>query len=173
MKEIGLFFWKIIVTIAHWILSLLYKLLGKELTDDAFESWLQFIKFGMVGALNTVLNYVITEAGYFFLSTLMSNKTLALQISQTAAFVITVFISYLINNAMVFKKEEGKTRNPVKTLIKTYIAYSVTGLFLNNLLIYIEINILNMSTMIAPLINIILDVPINFFLNKLWAYKTE
>lgn len=173
MKRIGLFFWKIIVTIARSVLSMLYKIFGKELTDEAFEGWLQFIKFGMVGVLNTLINYVITEVGYIALLKIINDRTLSLQISQTAGFIITVFISYLINNAVVFKKEEGQTRNPIKTLVKTYVAYSVTGLFLNNLLIYMEINIFNMSALIAPLINIIIDVPINFFLNKLWAYKAD
>lgn len=173
MKKIGLFLWNIIVVIARAVLSVLYKVIGKELTEEAFEAWMQFVKFGLVGVLNTVLNYMITEGGYYALRGLVGNEALTLQITQTAGFIITVFISFLINNALVFKKEEGKTRNPWKTLLKTYIAYSVTGLFLNNVLIYIEINIFHLSALIAPIINLLVDVPINFFLNKLWAYKTE
>lgn len=173
MKSFGMFCWNIIVAIAHAVLKVLYGIVGKELTDEAFEGWLQFIKFGLVGVLNTVFNYIITEGGYFMLKGVIGNDALALQISQTVGFIITVFISFLINNALVFKKEEGKTRNPWKTLLKTYIAYSVTGVFLNNVLIYVEMNMLHMSPLIAPIINLIVDVPINFFLNKLWAYKTE
>lgn len=173
MKKIGMLLWNIIIIIARAILNVIYKIFNKELTDEAFKSWEQFIKFGLVGALNTVLNYIITETGYFFLRNPLEDETLALQIAQTTAFVITVFISFLINNAVVFKKEEGETRNPWLTLLKTYVAYSVTGIFLNNLLVYIEMNIIHMSALIAPIINLIVDVPINFFLNKLWAYKTK
>ena len=173
IKTIGLSLWNIIVTIAHAVLTVLYKIIGKELTDEAFDGWIQFVKFGMVGVLNTVLSYLITEGGYFALRKPLGSETLALQISQTAAFIITVFISYLINSTLVFKKEEGKERNPWKTLIKTYIAYSFTGILLNNVLIYIEVELLHFSPLIAPLLNLIIDVPVNFFMNKLWAYRTE
>ena len=173
MSKVGAFFWNIIIAIAHAVLSVLYKIIGKELTDESFDKWLQFIKFGMVGALNTVLSYIITEAGYFFLISIINNNSLSLQISQTVAFIITVFISFLLNNAFVFTKGEGEKRNPLKTLLKTYVAYSVTGIFLNNILVYIELNLLHISPIIAPLINLVVDVPINFFMNKLWAYKTE
>ena len=173
MKNIGLFLWNIILVIARAVLSFIYKIIHKELTDDAFESWVQFIKFGMIGLLNTVLNYIITEVGYFLLRGPVHNDTVSLQISQTIGFIITVFISFMLNSTFVFKEDEGKTRNPWLTLLKTYVAYSVTGIFLNNILIYIEIKILNMSALIAPIINVIIDVPVNFFINKLWAYKTK
>ena len=172
MKRIGGFFWKLIVKIAHAILTVLYKIIKKDLTDEAFASWLQFIKFGMVGLMNTLLNYVITEFGYFLLHDHMKD-TLALQISQTTGFMITVLISFLINNALVFTKKPGEKRNPWMTLLKTYIAYSVTGIFLNNILVYLEMEYLHISPVIAPIINLVVDVPVNFFLNKLWAYKTE
>lgn len=172
-KNIGMVLWNVILTIAHVVLTVLYKIIGKELTDEAFEAWVQFIKFGMVGVLNTVLSYIITEGGYFLLRNPLGSETLALQVSQTAAFIITVFISYLINSTLVFKKENGKERNPWKTLIKTYIAYSFTGVFLNNVLLYIEVELLHISPLIAPVINLIVDVPVNFFMNKLWAYKSE
>lgn len=171
MRTIAGCIWNVILLIAHTILDVIYKLLHRELTDEAFLSWVQFIKFGMVGFMNTILNYLITEGGYYLLRNFI-NGTLALQISQTLGFVITVFISFLINNVFVFTKGENESRNPWLTLIKTYIAYSVTGVFLNNILVYVEMNILHMSAVIAPLINLIVDVPINFFLNKLWAYKT-
>ncbi len=173
IKTIGITLWNIIITIAHVVLTFIYKVIGKELTDNIFDSWIQFVKFGMVGVLNTVISYLITEGGYFVLRKPLGNETVALQISQTSAFIITVFISYLINSELVFKKEEGKNRNPWKTLLKTYIAYSFTGLFLNNVLLYIEVGLLHISPLIAPVINIIIDVPVNFFMNKLWAYKTE
>lgn len=173
MKKCGLFLWNLILVIARGVLSFIYRIFHRELTEEAFAGWIQFIKFGMVGVLNTVLNYLITEAGYFLMRRSIGDDSLALQISQTIGFVITVFISFLLNNALVFTKEEGQERNPLLTLLKTYIAYSFTGIFLNNVLVYLEINIVHMSALVAPLVNIIVDVPINFFMNKLWAYKTK
>lgn len=173
MKKICGFFWSLILSIATKILNIIYGIIHKELTDEIFEGWVQFIKFGMIGALNTVLNYIITEVGYYLLKEKVGDNSLALQISQTIGFIITVFISFLLNNSFVFRKEEGQQRNPLITLIKTYIAYSFTGVFLNNVLVYIEINMIHMSALIAPVINLVVDVPINFFMNKLWAYKVK
>lgn len=172
MKKVTRFIWKLIVKIAHGILSALYGIAHKELTDETFEAWLQFIKFGMVGVFNTVLNYVLTMSFYSLLSRRLQD-TLSMQIAQTTGFIITVFTSFLLNNNLVFKKQDGQYRNPWLTLLKTYIAYSVTGLFLNNVLIYVEMSVLGLPAAVAPILNIVVDVPVNFFLNKLWAYKTK
>ena len=51
----------------------------------------QFIKFGMVGVLNTMLAYIINNGSYYLLN-------LNEQISNIIAFIITVFISYILNN---------------------------------------------------------------------------
>ena len=47
-----------------------------------------------------------------------------------------------------------------------------TGIILANVLSFVWINILGISKYIAPLINLIVSVPVNFFMNKLWAYKS-
>ena len=172
MKKVTTFIWKLIVKIAHGILSVIYGIIHKELTDEAFEAWLQFIKFGMVGVFNTVLNYVLTMCFYSLFSRHLQD-TLSMQIAQTLGFIITVFTSFLLNNNLVFKKKEGQYRNPWLTLLKTYIAYSVTGLFLNNVLIYVEMSVFGVPAAVAPIMNIVVDVPVNFFLNKLWAYRTK
>ena len=54
------------------------------------ELFIQFFKFGIVGAINTILSYVITNGCYYLLS-------LNEQFSNIIAFVITVFISFMLN----------------------------------------------------------------------------
>ncbi len=67
-------------------------------------------------------------------------------------------------------RETGR-KSVWKTLLKTYITYSVTGLFLNAALLYLWVQVLHISEFIAPLLNIPFSVPINFILNKCWAFK--
>ena len=55
-------------------------------------------------------------------------------------------------------------------MFKTYCAYALTGLILNNVLLYLWISVLGINKMIAPIINLIINIPINFFMNKLWAF---
>ena len=60
-----------------------------------------------------------------------------------------------------------------KALLKTYMAYGFTGIILNNILSFIWIDKVGISKFIAPLINLIVSVPLNFIINKLWAFKSE
>lgn len=122
----------------------------------------QFIKFGLVGGINTILSYAITNIGFYVLK-------LHEQLSNIIAFVITVFISFILNSKFVFKQEEK--RSFWKSLFKAYASYSITGLFLTAILLYLEEQILGIPHYIATLMNLIVTIPINFILNKLWAFK--
>lgn len=126
---------------------------------------IQFIKFGMVGAINTVLSYGITNIGYYVLN-------LHEQICNIIAFLITVFISFLLNSKFVFNKGKEKI-SFWKSLLKVYASYSITGLFLTAILLYVEENIFGIPHYIATLMNLVVTIPINFILNKFWAYKDK
>ena len=126
---------------------------------------IQFIKFGIVGAINTVLSYIISNGCYYLLH-------MHEQISNAIAFVITVFISFMLNGKFVFKEDEEK-RNFWKSLIKVYASYSITGLFLTAGLLYVEEQIWGIPHYIATLMNLIVTIPINFILNKFWAYNEK
>lgn len=133
--------------------------------EEIKESILQFMKFGTVGAINTVLSYVITNTSYYLLH-------LHEQISNIIAFVITVFISFMLNGKFVFT-EEKENRNFWKTLLKVYVSYSVTGVFLTAILLYLEEQLLGIPHYIATLMNLVVTIPVNFILNKFWAYKKK
>lgn len=129
------------------------------------ETITQFIKFGIVGAINTVLSYIITNLGFYMLK-------LHAQVANLVAFVITVFISFILNGKFVFN--EGKEKQIIwKSLPKVYASYSVTGLFLTGLLLHIEEQMLGIPHYIATLINLLFTIPINFILNKFWAFREK
>ena len=131
--------------------------------EETRETIIQFIKFGIVGAINTVLSYGITNLGYYAIG-------LNEQISNIIAFVITVFISFLLNGKFVFNENEEK-QSFWKSLLKVYISYSITGLFLTAILLYFEEQKLGIPHYIATLMNLVITVPLNFILNKFWAYR--
>ena len=126
---------------------------------------IQFIKFGIVGGINTVLSYLITNGCYYLLD-------LHEQISNLIAFLITVYISFTLNSKFVFNENE-ENRNYWKSLLKVYASYSITGLFLTAILLYIEEELIGIPHYIATLMNLIVTVPINFILNKFWAYNAS
>lgn len=126
---------------------------------------IQFIKFGIVGAINTVLSYIITNTCYYVLH-------LHAQISNIIAFIITVYISFMLNGKFVFNKDSEK-RSFWRSLAKVYASYSITGLFLTAILLYVEEQLIGIPHYIATLMNLIVTIPINFILNKFWAYKEK
>lgn len=138
---------------------------NKENKENLKKAIIQFIKFGTVGAINTVLSYAITNGAYYLLH-------LHEQISNIIAFVITVFISFMLNGRFVFT-ENKEERNFWKSLLKVYASYSITGVFLTAILLYIEEEIIGIPHYIATLMNLVVTVPINFILNKFWAYKEK
>lgn len=125
---------------------------------------MQFLKFGIVGGLNTVLSYLIYLAGV--------RLGLHYAAANFVAFVITVFISYMLNGNFVFK-EEGNQRFDFKTLMKVYASYSVTSLFLATILLWFEVDVLGLPEEIGPVINLFITVPVNFLFNKFWAYRKK
>ena len=186
---------------------------------------IQFIKFGIVGAINTVLSYGINNGCYYLFG-------LHEQISNFIAFVITVFISYVLNSKYVFDDEEpqegGETQAPHtrwakvspcprsvpasevcppalppsprprsvptyeacppaiapsprpeksgfswKALGKVYASYALTELVIMGILLFVEERIFGMQHFIATFLNLAVTVPLNFLLNKFWAYRNN
>ena len=130
------------------------------------QSAVQFLKFCVVGVSNTVLAYLINITALKLLSGYSVEYDYV--IANAAAFVISVFWSFMLNNRFVFQSKG----NPIRTLLKTYAAYAFTGLFLNNILSCLWIRVFGMSKFIAPIPNLLISVPINFVINKYWAYQS-
>lgn len=126
---------------------------------------IQFLKFGIVGVINTVLSYIITNGCYYIFH-------LHAQVSNFIAFAITVFISFNLNGKFVFN-ENNEKRSFWKSLLKVYASYSITGLFLTAILLYIEEQVFGIPHYIATLMNLVITIPVNFILNKCWAYKSK
>ena len=139
--------------------------------DSGIDGLIQFIKFGIVGVSNTVLSYVINVLVLLMMRPM--NVAWDYFASNIISFLLSVLWSFYWNNRFVFVAKEGEHRNVWKALLKTYIAYGFTGIILNNLLSWVWVSVLGISKYIAPLINLIVSVPLNFVINKLWAFKTE
>jgi putative flippase GtrA len=129
------------------------------------ETITQFIKFGVVGLSNTIISYVI----YALLVYLHLHYIAA----SVIAFIISVLNSFFWNNKYVFKKQDEQKRNILHSLLKTYLSYAFTGLVLQNLLLFVFIDIIHISKYIAPLFGLTVTVPLNFILNKLWAFRSK
>lgn len=163
----------VIHKIIHNVLLLLCKITKKEISATTEDALLQFIKFGIVGLSNTIISYVIYAVSLLLFQRFSLFGTNAYLVSQVLAFVISVAWSFYWNNKYVFTQNEGETRSIWRALLKTYISYSFTGLFLNTLLLILWVQMLHISEFIAPIINLLVSVPLNFIINKFWAFRSK
>lgn len=162
--------------IVRKIFGLVFKIMHKEYTDGVHEAMLQFVKFGIVGVTNTFLALAINWISLIVLEKmgiLVDNPSGQASIANVIAFLLSVLWSFYWNNKLVFVLEDGQQRNILRTLLKTYVSYSFTGIFLNTLLLYLWIDVIGLSKFVAPLINLLVSVPINFLINKFWAFKSK
>ncbi len=173
MQQIGKGVWDWISRIVFLVLHLVYKVTGKQLTEETVSAFLQFVKFGIVGVSNTIISYLIYAVSLLaFRKYGMFTGTYYL-VAQFVGFMLSVLWSFYWNNKAVFVLEEGKQRSVWKALLKTYVSYSFTGIFLNTLLIYLWVDLMHISEFLAPMFNLVINVPINFLINKCWAFKVK
>lgn len=166
MKNFGTTLWDLFENILVFIA---YRVLHLKLRDETWGKLIQFVKFGIVGASNTVISYILNVLVLLALSSWKVSWDFVA--ANIVSFVLSVLWSFYWNNRFVFTVEEGKQRKVGKAMLKTFISYGFTGIILNNLLSWLWINIFGISKYIAPLINLIISVPLNFIINKFWAFK--
>jgi Predicted membrane protein len=121
----------------------------------------QFIKFGIVGVSNTLLALFI----YYILIFCNVHYIIA----NTIGFVCSVINAYYWNSKYVFNDNKSE-RNHVRSFIKVFVSYASTFI-LGTVLLYLWIDIIHISDMVAPIINLCITIPLNFLMNKVWAMK--
>lgn len=130
-----------------------------------YKSIIQFIKFGIVGFSNTIISYAV----YFFCVWIGMHY----QLANIVGFIISVLNAYYWSSRFVFVKQTGEERGLVSSLIKTFVAYSFTGIALSAILLWLLIDKMALSEYIAPLLILLITVPLNFILNKYWSFKSK
>ncbi len=136
-----------------------------ELTKKR-EGVRQFIKFCIVGAINTIVDWVF----YAFFKTSFKSSTQTLkQIAKAASFVIAATSSYLMNRKWTFRSTDSQI---LKQAIK-FIAISVGGLIINNTVFYFITSpkFLHLADILGLLLGTAVATFWNFFGNKKWTFR--
>ena len=122
------------------------------------KSIVQFIKFGIVGVSNTIIALVV-----YYLILWLGVPYL---IANTISWIVSVFNAFYWNNRYVFINNTPWS----KALVKTYISYGASFV-VGSILLIIFVEVCNMSDKIAPLLTLVLTIPMNFIMNKYWTFK--
>lgn len=161
------YIWRLIEGVIRFLLT---QILHLKLSEKKLEGALQFVKFGIVGLSNTVISYVIYVIALLVFQAVRVSENVDYLAAQVIAFILSVLWSFYWNNKYVFGDVDSD-RNIVQTLLKTYVSYAFTGLFLNSILAVLWVQVLGIDKMLAPIINLLISVPVNFVMNKFWAFK--
>lgn len=152
--------WDMLVIIMDFFIRKLFRI---KLTEDQWQSFLQFVKFGIVGVSNTLIHYVT----YLVCISLGCHYLVA----SIIGFMISVINAFYWNNKYVFVQKDNETRSLWKAFFKTFLSYAGTGLVLENILLVIWVQFLHIHEAIAPIVTLLITIPINYLLNKFWAFK--
>ena len=121
----------------------------------------QFVEFGLVGVSNTIVSlityYCLVFFGVYYL------------VANFAGFITGTLNAYYWNSRFVFKKEAESQRGSRKPIVKTFFSYGFTFV-LTTFTMYLQVKIIGVSEMIAPIINVMISTPINYLLNKFWTF---
>ena len=131
----------------------------------------QFVKFALVGLSNTLISYVLYVFFLFFLQYFHLLSSYDYIFSQIVSFLLSVLWAFYWNRRFVFRLSNDSNVVWWKALAKTYVSYSFTGLFLGSFLLVFWVEVFDVSKFFAPILTLLITVPMNFFLNKFWAFR--
>ena len=123
------------------------------------NKYLKVLKFGLVGFCNTIISLLI----YYLLIYLNFNYA----ISIATGYIISSIVGYFLNKNWVFKYKAEKE----KRSIFRYYALYISALLLNLVLMYLFINILNVSKIVSPIFVLMIVVPYNYIFSKIWVFN--
>ena len=129
----------------------------------------QFVKFGLVGATSTIINFVVLNV---MLIVLHQGK----YASATVAFLVSVVNGYVWNKRWTFREAQEKAAHTQFTqfLLVNLVGLGLDLLFIKLISVPLERDFhlsLVKATNIAQLFATAVVVFWNFFANRLWTFK--
>lgn len=125
-----------------------------------YDNLFQFLKFCLVGLSNTIvylaIYYALVFIGVYYL------------MANFIGFVISVFNAYYWNKRHVFSNSKASSAS---TIMKTYVSYGITTL-ISSFLLYQLVELFSVPKVIAPIITLVVTIPLNFILNKYWTFES-
>ena len=133
-------------------------MINKIIKNDLFQ---QIFKFVIVGGIATIIDWVI----YYVLVHFVHLDPL---ISNIISFSISVIYNYIASVKWVFHVNQNKSR---KKMFIEFILFSIFGLLLTELFLWIGIKLLHQDEMLIKIISTAIVMVFNFITRKLFLEK--
>ena len=139
--------------------------LGVQNKTDLYKLLWQFFKFGLVGVSNTAVSL-----GVYYLVLWMNPELYML--GSVLGTVLSILNAFIWNDLFVFTGNPKDFKSVMKRLGKTYVSYGGTSA-LSTALLWVEVELLFVSELYAPIINLVITIPLNYLINKFWTFKSK
>lgn len=136
------------------------KIITKFLSKPLFK---QFIKFGIVGAIGTLINIAI-------LYSLTEYIDIYYIISEIIAFFVAGLNNYIWNKLWTFKE---KIKDQVVSKYVQFIVISLISLFVNISTLYVLVEYFKFWYVLAEVVAIVIAFLLNFIGNKVWTFRSK
>ena len=130
-----------------------------------YETFWQFIKFGIVGWTNSIL-YIIVFNLFIMLT---NQETTTALIGSSLAWFVSTTNSFYLNRKFSFRNMDINWR---KSIVKFYTGYIFTSLVLYSILTYVQLELLGFAPFAVSIINVLVVGPVNFFIAKYWSFAS-
>lgn len=134
---------------------------------------MQFVKFCVVGVLNTAVDWVV----YYLLISYTMSEINEKSLAKLISFVVAVINSYVWNTVWTFRAEYKKTvsgngqTNSGSAVFMRFVLVSLVGWGVNYIAFRVTISQISSPDIIALVVASGSAVIWNFFANKFWTYK--
>lgn len=139
----------------EFLLKIIRKLPIK-ITKEKEKLFIQILRFGVVGGLAFIIDYAV-------LITCKEIFNINVLVSAAIAFTVSVIVNYILSVIWVFDvdKEKSKKKNFI-----IFIIFSVIGLGLTELIMWIGTDIMHINYLIVKIIATAIVMVFNFITRK-------
>lgn len=134
------------------------KIFHIKVSDKTEKLFIQIFKFVIVGGIATIIDFLSI---YIFVEVFK----IPVIISNTLAFVIATIYNYIASVKWVFDVDEKKNK---KYVFITFIVFSVIGLLLNDLIVWITNDFFNIYYLLGKVIATCFVMVFNFITRKMF-----
>lgn len=120
--------------------------------------FLQFCKFGLVGTLCFCMDYGLMIA-------LTESGILSYFMASAVSFIISVMVNYILSMRFVFKGKDELSRLQEMAI---FLALSLVGLALNQMIMWIAVEFFKMFYALAKILATMIVTTYNFISRKLF-----
>lgn len=132
---------------------------------ELIKKYEEIIKYLIIGVATTALNYII-------FTILVKKANIEMHTSNILAWFVSVIFAYFTNKLFVFESKSFKFDVLGKEILSFGTA-RILSLVLEEIILYVFVDLLNMNKMIIKLIANVVVIIVNYILSKFIIFKNS